>query len=60
MVGEHAEVQKRYAAIYARWEEIGNYSEVGRENGLTGDHIRQICLKWERMKRGRLYREGVH
>jgi hypothetical protein len=33
---------------------LKNYAAVGREIGVTGDRIRQICTKFERMEK---YRE---
>jgi hypothetical protein len=57
MAEERPEVRDRYARIYARWQELKNYAAVGRENGVTGDRIKQICAKFERMEKGRMYRE---
>jgi hypothetical protein len=50
---EPAAVRQRYAAIYARWLALKNYAAVGREYGVTGDRIRQIVAKFERMERTR-------
>jgi hypothetical protein len=52
-------VRSRYAAIYARWLALRNYAAVGREIGVTGDRIRQICAKFERMEDTRRFRERL-
>jgi hypothetical protein len=54
---ESIAVTARYARIYARWLELKNYAAVGRENGVTGDRIKQICAKYERMEHARKWRE---
>jgi len=50
----------RYAKIYGRWLELGSYAAVGRENGVTGDRIRQICTKYERMVKAGKWREKFY
>jgi hypothetical protein len=54
---EPTAVRERYARIYDRWLDLGNYAAVGREEGVTGDRIRQICAKFERMESARKWRE---
>jgi hypothetical protein len=50
-------VRARYAKIYARWLELKSYAAVGREHGVTGNRIKQIVAKWERMERTREWKE---
>jgi hypothetical protein len=52
-------VRSRYAAIYARLLVLKNYAAVGREMGISGDRIRQICAKFERMEDTRRFRERL-
>jgi hypothetical protein len=52
-MNESIAVSARYAKIYARWQELKNYAAVGREIGVTGDRIKQIVAKWQRMERRR-------
>jgi hypothetical protein len=49
-MNEPPAVVERYRAIYSRYLDLGSYAAVGRELGVTGDRIGQICRKWERMQ----------
>jgi hypothetical protein len=55
--GEPLAVVERYRTIYARWQARKNYAAVGRELGVSGDRIRQICCKWERMQEAEKWRK---